>query len=100
MLMSNQTDRPQAEPPRALAGRAAIVTGSTSGIGLGIAEALASRGANVVINGFGDANEIERLRARLAEEHGVNALFDGADMRKPAAIACMVGRAVDEFGRV
>src|SRR5215472_8378534 len=100
MLMSNQTDRPQAESPRALAGRAAIVTGSTSGIGLGIAEALARRGANVVINGFGDASEIERLRARLAGEHGVNALFDGADMSKPDAIARMVARAADALGQV
>jgi 3-hydroxybutyrate dehydrogenase len=100
MLVSNQEDRPQAESRRALAGRAAIVTGSTSGIGLGIAEALARRGANVVINGFGDASEIERLRARLAGEHGVNALFDGADMSKPDAIARMVARAADALGQV
>jgi 3-hydroxybutyrate dehydrogenase len=85
---------------RSLAGRTAIVTGSTSGIGLGIAESLASRGANVVLNGFGDASEIERVRARLAAEHAVNALFDGADMSKPEAIARMIGRATDAFGQV
>ncbi|HXP74470.1 MAG TPA: 3-hydroxybutyrate dehydrogenase [Stellaceae bacterium] len=77
-----------------------MVTGSTSGIGLGIAQALASRGANIVLNGFGDGAGIERIRAELAEEHGINALFDGADMSKPDMIARMVARAADAFGRV
>ena len=100
MLMTNEQSQARPAAERMLAGRAAIVTGSTSGIGLGIAEALASRGANVVINGFGDAHEIERLRAGLAAEHGIKALFDGADMSKPEAIARMVGRAEDELGHV
>ena len=100
MLMTTEQSHARAAAERMLAGRTAIVTGSTSGIGLGIAEALASRGANVVLNGFGDPNEIERLRARLASEHNVKALFDGADMSKPEAIARMVGRAQDELGPV
>ncbi len=54
-----------------LAGKAAIVTGSTSGIGLGIAQALAQAGADIMLNGFGDAGEIERIRAELAAEHKV-----------------------------
>ena len=98
MLRDQSRLRPTSE--RMLAGRTAIVTGSTSGIGLGIAEALASRGANVVLNGFGEADEIEGLRARLAAEHGINAMFDGADMSKPEAIARMVGRTADELGQV
>jgi 3-hydroxybutyrate dehydrogenase len=100
MLMTKEQTQPRPTSDRILAGRTAIVTGSTSGIGLGIAEALAARGANIVINGFGDPNEIERLRARLTEENGINALFDGADMSKPEAIARMVARAADALGQV
>jgi 3-hydroxybutyrate dehydrogenase len=98
MSVSKRESGPASE--RALAGRTAIVTGSTSGIGLGIAETLASRGANIVLNGFGDATEIERVRARIAGENGINALFDGADMGKPEAIARMVARVVDALGQV
>ena len=100
MLMTNEQSRARPTSERMLAGRTAIVTGSTSGIGLGIAEALASRGANVVINGFGDAHVIEHLRAGLAAEHGIKALFDGADMSKPGAILTMVARASDELGQI
>ena len=64
-----------------LNGKAALVTGSTSGIGLGIAEALAKAGASVVLNGFGDAAEIERLRSDLAKRHGVKVLYQGAAAR-------------------
>ncbi|HEY7664553.1 MAG TPA: SDR family NAD(P)-dependent oxidoreductase, partial [Xanthobacteraceae bacterium] len=73
-----------------LAGRTALVTGSTSGIGLGIATRLAQDGADLILNGFGDAAEIERLRARLASECRVKVLFDPADMTKPDAIAAMM----------
>ncbi len=83
-----------------LKGKSALVTGSTSGIGRGIAELFAKEGANVMLNGLGDAGEIERLRARLAQEHGVKALYHGADMTKPAEIAAMVREAVKAFGRV
>jgi len=62
--------------------KTALVTGSTSGIGLGIARALASRGANVILNGFGDAQEIEGLRASIAAEHNVQVRYDGADLSK------------------
>ncbi len=75
---------------RPLAGKTALVTGSTSGIGAGIARVLAAAGANVVLNGFGDAAEIERLRAGLAEEHGVQVRYDAADMSKPVEIAAMI----------
>ena len=63
-----------------LKGKTALVTGSTSGIGLGIAEALAKRGANIVLNGFGDKAEIERLRVRLTDSCKVNVAYDGSDM--------------------
>jgi 3-hydroxybutyrate dehydrogenase len=83
-----------------LKGRTALVTGSTSGIGLGIATRLASEGANIVLNGFGDAGEIDKLRNRLASEHRVKVVYDAADMTKPDAIAAMVKKAVAEFGAV
>ncbi len=84
----------------ALAGRTAIVTGSTSGIGLGIARALAGQGARVVINGFGVAAEIEKLRAELARIYEVPVLYSGADMSKSDAIAAMVDETVRSLGPV
>jgi 3-hydroxybutyrate dehydrogenase len=84
----------------ALEGKTALVTGSTSGIGLCIATRLAAAGANVVLNGFGDSAEIERLRARLAAEHRVSVAYDDADMTRPEAIAAMLTRTIDRFGAV
>jgi len=81
-----------------LSKKTALVTGSTSGIGLGIADALAAAGANVVMNGFGPADEVEALRLDLAQRHGVTVRHDGADMSKPAAIEAMVRRALQLFG--
>jgi len=81
-------------------GRVAVVTGSTSGIGLGIAEALACEGVDIVLNGFGDAYEIEALRERLAEEAGVRVTYTGADMSKPAEVRGMITRATRELGHV
>jgi 3-hydroxybutyrate dehydrogenase len=81
-------------------GKTALVTGSTSGIGLGIARALAARGANIVLNGFGDAAQIAQLRAEIARTHGVVVMFDGADMSRSDAIASMMARAIGEFGAV
>src|SRR3546814_15297041 len=83
-----------------LKGKTALVTGSTSGIGQGIAEALAAQGANVILNGFGEAAAIEKLRAAIAAEHGVTVDHDGADMSKPAEIARMVKEAEAKFGAV
>jgi len=83
-----------------LKGKTAVVTGSTSGIGLGIAGALAAEGCNVVLNGFGDAVEIERLRAKLAKEHGVRTAYVAADMAKPADIRGLVEKAGALFGGV
>lgn len=85
---------------RTLEGKSAIVTGSTSGIGLGVAEALAGAGANVMLNGFGGADEIERLRAKIANEHNVRVLYNGADMTKPADIASMAQAGAAAFGSV
>ena len=83
-----------------LAGKAAIVTGSTSGIGLGIARAFAGAGMNVMLNGFGDAAAIETTRAGLAGEFGVGVAYSGADMSKPAEIVRMVQDARTAFGEV
>ncbi len=99
MLMI-KTERPLPPTQRELEGETAIVTGSTSGIGLGIARALARRGANVVLNGFGDAGEIEIVRASLAMDNEVEVTYHGADMGKPEAIGRMVEAADAHFGRV
>lgn len=80
--------------------KTALVTGSTSGIGLGIANALAARGSNVILNGFGDATEIEKLRAKLAADHGVEVRYDGADLSQQDAIETMLGKAIKEFGAI
>jgi 3-hydroxybutyrate dehydrogenase len=81
-----------------LKGKTALITGSTSGIGLAYATLLASEGAAVMINGFGDAAAIETERARLAAASGGGALYDDADMTKPDEIAAMVKRCADELG--
>ena len=83
-----------------LRSRSAVVTGSTSGIGLGIARALAKEGANVLINGFGDAAEIEKERSGIEAEFGVTALYSPADMSKGAEIAGMIRTAEQAFGTV
>ena len=82
-----------------LKGKTALVTGSTSGIGLAMAQALAGEGANIVINGFGDAEEIETLRRDL-EAKGVEAVYDGADMSDPDAIETMMSHAAERFGGI
>lgn len=80
--------------------RSAIVTGSTSGIGLGIAQGLAQAGMNVMINGFGDPGAIETERARLESRFGIKAIYSGADMSRPADIVAMAGAAKAAFGSV
>src|SRR3954470_21235199 len=83
-----------------LKGKAAVVTGSTSGIGLGIARALAKEGANVVINGFGDKAAIDAERAAIEKQYAVKAIYSPADMTKPAEIAEMIATAEKTFGSV
>lgn len=81
-----------------LKGKTAIITGSTSGIGLEYAKVFAAEGASVVINGFGDAAAIETERAKLEAASGAKALYDAADMTKPEEIAAMVKRCHEELG--
>jgi 3-hydroxybutyrate dehydrogenase len=83
-----------------LQGKSALVTGSTSGIGKAIAERLAAAGCDVMLNGFGDADEIEQLRAGLEHEHGVRVRYNGADMTKPEQIAELVRETAEAFGRL
>ena len=83
-----------------LKGKAAIVTGSTSGIGLGIARALAAEGAAIMLNGFGDKAEIEKIRQEIAKTHGVKVGYSAADMSKSGDIREMVQQAARELGSV
>jgi len=83
-----------------LNGKAAVITGSTSGIGLATARALAQAGAHVVLNGFGEPADIEKTRAAIEKEFKVKALYDAADMTKPAEIAAMIKTAEKAFGAV
>lgn len=81
-----------------LHGRVAVVTGSTSGIGLGIARALAAQGADILLNGFGDAAVVERLRAEMAERHEINVAYSPCDVTQPDQISTMLAQAQDELG--
>jgi len=83
-----------------LKGKTAIVTGSTSGIGLGIAHAFAAEGVNILFNGFGDKAEIDKLVADTASKFSVKTAYSAADMSKPADIRAMVKQAEDTFGAV
>ncbi len=81
-----------------LTGKTALITGSTSGIGLAMARAFAAEGASLMINGFGDADEIETIRAELEGSAGARALYDGADLMNPQAIEAMMARCTAEIG--
>src|SRR5947207_14431656 len=83
-----------------LKGKSVVVTGSTSGIGLAIARAFAKEGANLTINGFGEAAAIEKERAGIETEFGVKAIYSGADMTKPDQIAGMIKTTEKTFGSV
>lgn len=85
---------------RPLAGKVALVTGSTSGIGLGIATAFARNGAAVLLNGLGDEKEIEQVGKSLADEHGVEVQYHAANMQNPADITAMIDHAAEVFGSV
>ena len=94
-MMQNELD-----VARPLSGRVSLITGSTSGIGLGIATALAGAGSAVVLNGFGKAEEISAAQARLSAECGVKVEYSAADMSNPASIAEMIDMTMAEFGRL
>ena len=81
-----------------LKGKTALVTGSTSGIGLGIAERLAAEGAHIGLNGLGQPADAERIAADLRQRHRVKVVYDGADMSRPEAVFAMVQKAIAEFG--
>ena len=87
-------------PAHQLAGKTAIVTGSTSGIGLGIARAFAATGMHVMLNGFGDRTDIQKIRADLEETYGVKTAYSPADMSKPDEIVRMVEDARTALGKV
>jgi len=89
-----------AKMQRLLAGKTAIVTGSTSGIGLGIARALAEAGANVVLNGLGNADDVKQTRDSLAEAAGVVVGYDAANLMDPMETTALIERAERSFGRV
>ena len=83
-----------------LKGKVAIVTGSTSGIGLGIARELAKLQTDIVLNGFGDPSEIETIRNGIAREHGVRVVYDAADMSKGDAVRRLIATTIESFGRL
>jgi 3-hydroxybutyrate dehydrogenase len=85
---------------RAFDGKVAVVTGSTSGIGLGIANAFAAAGASIVLNGFGPADEVRKLGTDLEARHGISVSYSGADMSDPQAIEGMVAESLARFGRI
>ncbi len=85
---------------RQLSGKTALVTGSTSGIGLGIANALAAEGANIIFNGFGDATQIAELQRQTTEQFGVKTAYSNADMTRPSEIEKMMGDAISQFGSI
>lgn len=83
-----------------LKNKVALITGSTSGIGLGIATQLASEGANIVLNGFGEISEIERIKSEIEQKFQVQVVYDAADMAKPDQIQKMISRVEEKFGRL
>src|SRR3954452_21899268 len=99
-LPVNMSVKPQTSAARALVGKVALVTGSTSGIGLGIPRALAAAGADIVLNGLGVAAELDRTREQIATEFGVKASFSPADMTRPNSIAEMITATVAQAGRL
>jgi 3-hydroxybutyrate dehydrogenase len=91
---------PATHSGQSLAGKVSLVTGSTSGIGLGIARALAAAGSKVVLNGFGKPEDIAKTQAGLASEFSVNVTYSPADMSKPEAIQAMIDTVLETAGRL
>ena len=98
--MNIQLKTQSSSAPRFLSGKVSLVTGSTSGIGLGIARALAEAGSAVVLNGFGAAPEIARTRDEISADYGVTVSYSSADMTRPEAIAAMIATTLSEHGRL
>jgi 3-hydroxybutyrate dehydrogenase len=98
--MNIQMKPQDAAQVRPLTGKVALITGSTSGIGLGIARSLAAAGASVVLNGFGPTDQIKQTQDAIADEFGVSARYSAADMTRPDAIAGMVAMTLEDFGRL
>lgn len=97
-----QKAQSEGKPARArpLAGKTSLITGSTSGIGLGIAEVLADAGSNVVLNGFGDLSAIDDIRRDFEARYGVSTAYSPADMASPPAIAAMFDATITQFGTI
>src|SRR5882757_9354786 len=98
--MNIQLKTQSSSASRALSGKVSLVTGSTSGIGLGIARALAEAGSAVVLNGFGPTAEIASAKDHIAADYGVKVSYSSADMTKPEAIAEMIATTLAEHGRL
>src|SRR4051812_46260789 len=98
--MNIQTPLPHEHAVRSLEGKVSLVTGSTSGIGLGIARALAAAGSAIVLNGFGKPEDIAETQAKIVSDFGVKARYSPADMSKAGPIAEMVAMTLDNFGRL
>lgn len=98
--MGPSSDEPTTTAVHRLKGKVGLITGSTSGIGLGIARALAASGANIVLNGFGEPKDIEAAQVGIAQEFGVQVFYSGADMSDPDSISGMFDTIIDQFGAV
>lgn len=90
-------ESPRHEALPLLTSKTALVTGSTSGIGLAIASALTGAGADIMLNGFGDAGEIEAIRTGLESAHGIRAGYNGADLTKPEQIDALIDATLESF---
>jgi 3-hydroxybutyrate dehydrogenase len=98
--MNIQMPHPIAERSRMLEGKVSLVTGSTSGIGLGVARSLAAAGSDVVLNGFGKPEDVAEAQARVISEFGVEVRYSPADMSKASAVVDLIEMTLTDFGRL